>query len=64
MEDGGSGHLSRWTGDQRLENKEGNQVHKERCSSVSGWQIRGGVRTLRLTEKDIYYSWKSWGGVS
>ena len=35
-EDDGSGRLSLWKGNPRPEKKKGNQVHKERCSSVLG----------------------------
>ena len=63
VESGVSGPLSMWTGSPRPEKKEWNQVHKERCSSVLGWSIRGGVRTRRVKGKDPGYSWKNWDEV-
>ena len=48
MEAGGSGCLSRWKGNPITVNKEGNWLHKERCVSVSGLQIRWSVRTQRV----------------
>ena len=49
--------MSRCTGDPIPENKGGNWVYKEQCSSVSGWKIQEGVRTQRVMVKDKYFSW-------
>ena len=57
VEASASGCLSRWTGNPIPENKYGNWVHKDKCISVSGWRIQGGVRTCRVMGKDPDYSW-------